>query len=163
VFARLRLQQGFALIELLAAIVMINVGILVILLALNSGMVTLRRTAELSTAAAVADAHMERFRAIRYNSIYLDSTSLGTTDATYQGDGAYSASQVNQACSPLVSACTPSQTITGPDSRSWRIDTYVVWRTPAGGRPVKEVTVVVRKPAAAKALARVVSTVDEDF
>ena len=43
------------LIELLAAIVMINVGILAILLALNSGMVTLRRTAERSTAAAVAD------------------------------------------------------------------------------------------------------------
>ena len=42
--ARVRSQQGFALIEMLAAIVIINIGLLAILLALNSGMITLRRS-----------------------------------------------------------------------------------------------------------------------
>ena len=61
--ARLRGQQGFALIEMLVAIVVINIGLLAILLALNSGMVTLRRSAETSTASAVADKQLELYRA----------------------------------------------------------------------------------------------------
>src|SRR3990170_2135555 len=161
--ARLRGQQGFALIEMLVAIVVINIGLLAILLALNSGMITLRRSAETSTASAVADKQLELYRAIPFSSIYLDTTSLAATDSTYQSDSAYSASQVNQACSPLVAACTPSQSVTGPDGRTYRVDTYIVWTTPAGADPVKQVTVVVRKPGAPATLARVVSTAGADF
>lgn len=160
---RARGQQGFALIEMLAAIVIINIGLLGILLALNSGMVTLRRSAESSTASAVADRQVERYRALAFASIFLDTTSLAATDSTYQSDSAYSASQVSQTCSPLVAACAPSQTVTGPDGRSYRVDTYVVWTTPTGGSAVKQVTVVVRKPASPTVLARVVSTAGTDF
>ena len=160
---RARGQQGFALIEMLAAIVIINIGLLGILLALNSGMVTLRRSAESSTASAVADRQVERYRAIAFASIFLDTTSLAATDSTYRTDSAYSASQVSQTCSPLVAACAPSQTVTGPDGHSYRVDTYVVWTTPTGGSAVKQVTVVVRKPASPTVLARVVSTAGADF
>jgi Tfp pilus assembly protein PilV len=156
-------EGGFALIEMLAAIVMINVGLLVILLALNSGVLTLRRSAQASTAAALADKQLELYRAITYSSIYLDTTSLASADSTYTGDSSYSASQISQTCSPLVAACTPSQTVTGPDGWSYRVDTYIVWATPPGGRPVKLVTVVVRRSAATATLARVASTFDEDF
>ena len=160
---RARGQQGFALIEMLAAIVIINIGLLGILLALNSGMVTLRRSAESSTASAVADRQVERYRAIAFASIFLDTASLAATDSTYQTDSAYSASQVSQTCSPLVAACAPSQTVTGPDGRSYRVDTYIVWITPTGGAPVKQVTVVVRKPGSPTVLARVVSTAGAEF
>jgi len=160
---RVRGQQGFALIEMLAAIVIINVGLLAILLSLNSGMVTLRRSAESSTASAVADRQIERYRAITFASIFLDTTSLAATDTTYTADVAYSASQVNQTCSPLAAPCTPSQTVTGPDGRTYRIDTYIVWTTPTGGDPVKQITVVVRKPGSSTALARVVSTAGAEF
>ncbi|MBA2642716.1 MAG: hypothetical protein H0U82_07315 [Actinobacteria bacterium] len=172
VFLRLQSQRGFALIELLAAIVMINVGILAILMALNSGMVTLRRTADRSTAAAVADKQMERYRALLYSSIYLDTASLAATDATYQGDSAYSATppppappgtQVNQVCAPLVAACTPSQTVQGADNKSYRVDTYIVSTTPPGGQQVKQVTVVVRKAGTTPSLARVVSIFGSSF
>ena len=163
--SRIRSQEGFALIEMLAAIVIINVGILAILLALTSGMTTLRRSAETSTASAIADQQLEKYRALAFTSIYLDSASLApaATDSTYELDSAYSASQVSQTCSPLVAACTPSQTVTGPDGRSYRVDTYIVWVTPAGGADVKQVTVVVRKPGAAATLARVVSTAGANF
>ena len=161
--ARVRGQQGFALIEMLIAIVVINVGLLAMLLALNSGMVTLRRSAESSTASALADQQIERYRARAFAAVYLDTTSLAATDSTYQSDTAYSASQVNQTCSPLVAACTPAQTVTGPDGRSYRVDTYIVWTTPAGGSAVKQVTIVVRKSGNPAALARVVSTAGADF
>jgi Tfp pilus assembly protein PilV len=163
VIQRLRSQNGFMLIEMLAAIVIINVGLLVMLLALNSGVVTLRRSAQASTASAVADMQLERYRAFTYSSIYLDTTSLASVDSTYTSDSNYSTSQINQTCSPLVAACTPSQTVTGPDGRSYRIDTFIVSSTPAGGRPVKLVTVVVRKSGTTPTLARVVSTFDEEF
>jgi type II secretory pathway pseudopilin PulG len=168
--ARLHSQHGFALIELLAAIVMINIGILALLLTLNSGALTLRRSAELSTASAVADKHMERFRALAFGSIYLDTTSLSTINADtttlgtiYRGDSAYSAAQVNQVCSPLVASCLPSQTVTGPDGRSYRVDTYIVWVTPASGDPVRQATVVVRRSTGSASLARTVSTFGENF
>jgi Tfp pilus assembly protein PilV len=161
--AQPRDEQGFALVEMLIAIIVINVALLAILLSLTSGVASLRRSAEVSTASAVADKQLERFRAVAYTSIYLDTTSLAATDSTYQADSAYSASQVSQACSPLVAACTPSQTLTGPDGRSYRVDTYIVSVTPAGGTAVKQVTVVVRRVGTTGTLARVMSTAGLDF
>jgi len=81
---------------------------LAILLALQSGMITLRTSAERSTASAVADRQIERYRALAFAAIYLDPTLVGATDSTYQTDTAYSASQVTQTCTPLSAACTPS-------------------------------------------------------
>ena len=94
----------------------------------------------------LADKQMEIYRTIAYSCVYLTSA---TGDTTYSGDSAYSASQVTAAdCSPNTtpptSATTASQTVTGPDSLSYRIDTYIVSVTPTGGRAMKKVTVVVR-------------------
>lgn len=161
--SRMRDEGGFALVEMLVAIVVINVGLLAILLSLTSGMTTLRRSAETSTASAIADRQLERYRAVAFTSIYLDTASLAAADSTYTSDAAYSASQVNQTCGTLTAACTPSQTVTGPDGRSYRVDTYIVWTTPAGGTAVKQVTVVVRKSGSTATLARVVSTAGADF
>ena len=161
--ARLRDEGGFALVEMLIAIVVINVGLLAILLSLTSGMTTLRRSAETSTASAIADKQLEKYRAVAFTSIYLDTASLAATDTTYQSDAAYSASQVSQTCGTLTAVCTPSQTVTGPDGRSYRVDTYIVWTTPSGGTAVKQVTVVVRKSGSTATLARVVSTAGADF
>lgn len=156
-------EQGFALVEMLIAIVIINIGLLAILLALTSGAAALRRSADTSTASAIADKQLEQYRALAYTSIYLDTTSLGSVDSTYTTDSAYSASQVSQTCSPLTAACTPSQTVTGPDGRSYRVDTFIVSVTPSGGSAVKQITVVVRKSGSTTTLARVVSTAGVDF
>jgi Tfp pilus assembly protein PilV len=160
---RVRDEGGFALIEMLIAIVVINIGLLAILLALTSGVTTLRRSAETSTASAVADKQLERYRAVAFTSIYLDTAALFTTDSTYQADAAYSGSQVSQTCGTLTAVCTPTQTVAGPDGRSYRVDTYIVWATPSGGTAVKQVTVVVRKSGTTATLARVVSTAGVDF
>src|SRR4029079_12780962 len=92
---RLRSERGFGLIELLMAMVMLNIGILAIVAAFNSGMFALSRASKISTASALADSQMEQYRAITYSAIALDSTALGTVDNTYKCDSALGASCPN--------------------------------------------------------------------
>ena len=51
----------------------------------------------------------------------------------------------------------------GPDHRSYRVDTYITYSTPTGGRQVKQVLVVVRDAAKTTLpiLARNASTFDQ--
>ena len=173
--ARLRSQEGFGLIELLISMVMLNIGILAIVAAFNSGALALKRAGEVSTASVVADKQMELYRALKYTEIALDSTSVTTanTDTSYQCDlankidpagacgGANQQAQQLKTCSPLTPQCNPRQTVTGPDQRSYRVDTYVVSQTPPTGRAVKLVTIVVRRGSDLQALARVSSSFDQ--
>jgi hypothetical protein len=52
--------------------------------------------------------------------------------------------------------------VTGADRKSYRVDTYILTTTPANGRPLKVVTVVVRdgQKLSARPYARVTSTFD---
>jgi Tfp pilus assembly protein PilV len=67
------------------------------------------------------------------------------------------------------SPCTtwhPTETVTGADDRTYRVDTYVTWQlvvNSAGttGRNAKRVTIVVRNPATKQIYARATSTFDE--
>jgi prepilin-type N-terminal cleavage/methylation domain-containing protein len=145
--SRLRADQsGFGLIELLIAMVILNVGLLAIIASFQAGIVTLSRASKVTTAAVLADQQMELYRAITYDSIRLASATIPGT-APYTTDAAYSASQITTpACSgpPYPDECNASRTATGADNKSYRIDTYIVQTTPTGGRPVKQVTIVVR-------------------
>lgn len=168
---RLSSERGFGLIELLMAMVILNIGILAIVAAFSSSMFALNRASRISTASALADSQMELFRALTYNAIALDSTSLSSVDNTYLCDSALGSScpnptagEVTTACSgsPLPNQCLPSRTATGADRKRYRVDTYITTTTPTNGRPVKLVTVVVRdgRNLAARPLARVASTFD---
>ncbi len=163
---RARADDGFGLVELMISLVVLNVGVLAIVAAFSSGAVTIRRAQETQTALSLADKQMELFRAIRYVDIYLDSTSVTTADsnATYSGDTANTHTQEVATCSPLTDACRPMRTVTGsatPDNRSYRIDTFIDTETPANGRTVKRVTVVVRRSDPLQTLARLTSVFDQ--
>lgn len=69
--ARLAEEHGFGLIELLAAIMMLNIGILALMGAFNSGALALRRSAATSNGTAVADKVMEVYRDLKNCGIYL--------------------------------------------------------------------------------------------
>ncbi len=169
---RLRRDDGFGLVELLMAMTILNVAILAVVAAFSSGMVSLRRAGKLATAAAIADTQMELYRGLTYDAIYLDTTSYNGADATYKGDLALSGSPaptpVTAACAGVPPACNPSRSVTGPDRRSYRVDSYIVSdvvKNQSGtaiSRTQKRVTVVVRDGAnvAGPALARVTSTFD---
>jgi Tfp pilus assembly protein PilV len=143
---RLSDQQGFGLIELLIAMVVLNIGILAIVAAFNAGIITLGRASRVTTAAVLADQQMELYRAITHDSIRLAAATIPGT-APYTTDSAYSATQVTTptcAGPSYPDECNASRTVTGADNKSYRLDTYIVQMTPSGGRPVKQVTIVVR-------------------
>jgi len=168
---RLSSERGFGLIELLMAMVMLNIGLLAIVAAFNSGMFALNRASKISTASALADSQMELYRAVTYSAIALDSTALGSVDNTYKCDSALGAScpnstsgEVTTTCSgsPLPNECNPSRAAVGADHKNYRVDTYIVYTTPANGRQLKVVTVVVRDGSNlnARPYARETSTFD---
>jgi Tfp pilus assembly protein PilV len=170
--ARLRAEEGFGLIELLIAMVMLNVGILAIVGAFNSGIFALNRASRVTTASALADQQMELYRALTYPAIALDSSTLAGADNTYKCDTALGAScpnatsgEVTATCSgsPLPNECLPSRTTVGADRKNYRVDTYITSLTPTGGRALKLVTVVIRDGSklSARPLARVASTFDQ--
>ena len=148
---RARDERGFGLIELLAAMTVLAIGILALFAMFESGIRHLTRASTITTAGALADREMENFRAIRYQSIGLPETLVAplAADPLYTGETAWQSSSVNRvglvACGP--SPCTddvPVQTLTGADGKSYRVDTYVTWQTVGAGRQVKLVTIVVR-------------------
>jgi type II secretory pathway pseudopilin PulG len=169
---RLRSEQGFGLIELLMAMVMLNIGILAVVAAFNSGIFALNRASRITTASALADSQMERFRALTYAAIALDTTSLAGVDNTYKCDSALGGScpnstsgEITNTCSgsPLPNECLPSRTVTGADRKNYRVDTYITTSTPTNGRALKVVTVVVRDASklSARPLYRAASTFDQ--
>src|SRR5262245_64142413 len=77
------------------AMVMLNIGILAIVAAYQTGTFALNRASKISTASALADQQMELYRAIKYDAIALDTTSLGSVDNTYKCDSALGSSCPN--------------------------------------------------------------------
>lgn len=167
--ARLRGQTGFGMIELLIAMLMLNVGVLAIVAAFSSSSISIRRASRSATASALADAQMELYRALTYGAIGLDAASVSSTDNTYKCDVALgtgcpnsTASEVTVACSaPLPPECKPSQSVTGADAGRYRVDTYITLQTPTSGRVGKLVTIVVRDVGnSSRTLVRESSTFD---
>ena len=163
--ADLRTEEGFGLIELLISIVMLNVGILALVAAFNSGALSIQRASQTATAGTLAEKQMELYRAQQYSNVALEASLVATAqgDATYIGDPAYNATQVTKVCAgpPYATQCQPMRTVTGPDGISYRVDTYMVLYTPTDGRAVKQVTVVVRRASPLKTLSRLSSTFDQ--
>jgi len=147
---RLRSEGGFGLIELLLAMLILNIGLLAVVAAFSSGMISLNRASRITTGAVLADQQMELYRALTYGQICLEQTAVDATDTKYRADpaiGGNIALLITSGCTPLNDEHNPSRVTTGADRKSYRVDTYVVQTTPTGGRPVKKVTVVVRDSA----------------
>jgi len=183
---RVREEGGFGLIELVLAMFMMNVGILALVAAFNSGAIALRRASHVSTGAAIADTQMELYRGLTYAQIGFDSTQIAGLDNTYLCDAALGASCPNTITTCAAAPCadntvptrtncaagppaeclpyrsvTASTTPASPDHYAYRIDSYIKYTTPTNGRQLKQITVVVRDAAnPARTYARQTSTFD---
>jgi Tfp pilus assembly protein PilV len=174
--SRLRAEEGFGLIEILLAMIFISIAIMVLVSGFASATIAINRASRISTAGVIADSQMERFRSMSYAYIGLDTA--GATDSLYTGDtacvgvactnvaptaGAASCRSGGAVYTAFPKNCAASQTMTGPDGRSYRMDTYVrAVQSVAIGNPrtTKLVTVVVRDPATNN---RVIAREESDF
>ena len=102
-----RREHGFGMIELLASMTVMLIGIFAVFAVFQAGIVQIRRASTITTAAAVADSEMEKFRAVRYDSIGLADSDIAAADATYRSDSAYKAD--TSPTTTLASAMTTSQ------------------------------------------------------
>src|SRR3982751_3825743 len=86
VTARLRHEGGFGMLELLIAMVVLNVGLFALVGAFNASSVSINRARYTSAAVAVADRQMETYRGLTNCAIWLDQWLMpasGTTYASY--------------------------------------------------------------------------------
>jgi Tfp pilus assembly protein PilV len=177
--------SGFGLVELIIAMFILTVAVSAMLSLYVSTATSMQRAGQKGTALALAEKQMETYRTVPFAGIRLDSTQIPTgsdpyvtahaSDATIPSSSGQAAfdpsSQVANyyvACSSLpVAACQPVQTVTGPDHRSYRIDTYIEYVSadttfshvaPASGLALKRVTVIVRDANSTSILARASST-----
>ncbi len=173
---RAREESGFGLLELLMAMVMLNVGILAVVAAFSSGNAALARASRVSTATALADKQMEIYRGADYDNIVFTTSEWNSAigDSVYTGDSVFQTNMVNPTppkalvstvttCPSAVvaQACDPSFLVTGADHRKYRVDTYLYFDTPNYGNQLKTITVVVRDgDVTSKTYARDTSTFD---
>jgi type II secretory pathway pseudopilin PulG len=163
---RLRKEEhGFGLIELVISMVILNVGLLALVAAFNSGSVALKRAGQVSTATVLADKQLELYRGIKFTGIGLQSGLVTTAngDSLYVANWPSGTADTTSCTDATKPECKPMQTVVGPDGRSYRIDSYVVSNPVSGGtRPVKTVRVIVRDGLVpSRNLVRAESTFDE--
>jgi Tfp pilus assembly protein PilV len=140
--ARLRSDGGFGLIELLVAMVVMMIAVLALVAALTSSHVSVVRASRISTAAAIASAELEKFRALRWTEIATPSTNpFPTTGA----DGR---------------PYTVNMTVTVVCPNAPTIPVSLTTDCGAGnGRPIKLATVIVSDTS--RVLVRETTTFDE--
>jgi type II secretory pathway pseudopilin PulG len=87
VLLRAREEKAFGLIELVIAMVMLNVGILALVATFQSGALAIGRSAYSSNATVVADKTMEVYRALQSKAIYLSAPAGGGADVSGYPNG----------------------------------------------------------------------------
>lgn len=160
-----REEAGIGLVELVIAVAVMNVAIMAMFAMFQAGAVTLLRAARTSNGSVVAEKQMELYRGILYADIRLNDTLVSGADATHTGAAEWvsAASQVtSSACVSTTAACMPVQSsVTGPDGRAYRVDTYIRTATTSSGRNGKQVTVRVYLASdTTRLLARLTSNFD---
>jgi prepilin-type N-terminal cleavage/methylation domain-containing protein len=168
--------EGFGMVELLIAMTILAVAVGALITTFVSSAVSLRRAGQKGTAVTLADTQMEWYRRLQFTGIRIDGGLVPATGSYVTAHSADStippstgqavAGQNGDSACPSGSepvACLPVQNVTGPDRRSYRVDTYINYvnndatlsiATPASGLTLKRVTVVVRDGTSGTILAR---------
>ena len=118
IVARGRTERGFGMIELLAAMTVMLVGVLAVFALFQSGLVHLRRASTVTTAGALADAEMERFRAARFETLGLDSSEVAAVVTAenpdvYAADEAYAPDSTTTTVTAGLTSTATTLTVSG--------------------------------------------------
>ena len=146
-----------ALIELLMAMVVLNIGIFALIATFQSGSMALRRAALVSNGSAVGDKVMETYRGLQNKAIFLSAPAGGGNDVSGMPNGipnstsTYAPIPASSAANvPAGLAIDPTkavQKVTGPDGQSYPVYTYIIMVQPSTSYGyLKQVTVMVFDP-----------------
>jgi Tfp pilus assembly protein PilV len=147
-----RSESGFLTIELMAAVLIITVSLLALMAAYDQSFFSIHSPAKTSAAGQLAENQLELYASLPYSSIGLDSTTLTTsksTDVNYSSDESAlpgTGSDVTITGCGSSAQCSPVQTLTGSDGKSYKLETFIraLTNNSASTWTEKVVTVVVR-------------------
>jgi len=80
---RLRSEEGFGMLELLMAVVMLSIALMALMGVFASGTLALRSSASTSNGTVVADKVMEVYRELKDCAVYLSSSTIPTSGQYY--------------------------------------------------------------------------------
>lgn len=149
---RLRNEDGFLLVELLAAAVIMTIALLALMGAWDATFTSLRAGAKNSSASLIAENQLELYASLQYSAIGLDATTLTSvksSDANYSTDEAAlpgSGSDVTISGCGSSPQCLPVQTVKGGDGHTYKLETFIrlLPNSSATNWYEKVVTVIVR-------------------
>ena len=125
--AKLRGEEGIGLVELLIALLVLNVGIFATLGAFTSAATAINRASHVSTATAISDKQMETYR-----------------------DSAFAS--IPSTCSPTPTSSTSTSSVVGADGRTYTLTvnascaSQLSTGTYQGSSQVKQVTLTIKDP-----------------
>jgi hypothetical protein len=124
----------------------LTIALLALAAGYDEAFVSLHKASQKTVAAELADRQLELYRALPYDSIGLDptATTAAASDAVYNGDPILAGDWVTDPITGVqtqqpsgtvndvtfagcgaTANCLPIQSVTGTDSRSYRIETFV--------------------------------------
>lgn len=166
-------QDGFLMVELVVATIVLSIALLALMAGYDSAFVSIRKANQKSAAAALANAQLELYASLPYASIGLDEATTDavgdSTNAAY--DALYATNSILASDGSLVNGvvepdgtfndvkvtgcgtapnCLPVQTLTGSDGHSYRVETFirdVTEQTSNISWSTRNVWVIVRDPS----------------
>lgn len=146
------------LVELVISLTFLAVAVGALIAVFASTVLSLRRASIQGTALTLTDKQMEAYKTLPYSGLMLDASTIpsgsdpyvtaNASDSTIPpSTGQVTGGSVGAAACTAPTQAQPqcaTQNWTGPDGRSYRVDSYIVASTPSGGRAGKQVVVVVR-------------------
>jgi hypothetical protein len=126
------------MVELLAAMSVMVVGLLAVFTMFQSGIISIRNAGHQTTAAVLADSQMEKLRAAEYESIGLANAAVDAADSVYKGDIAYTVGggATSSLATPMSASDTTMTVASGapfPSTNGFRVKVeYEIVRVTAG-------------------------------
>ena len=117
--ARLRNNSGFLMVELLVAMFVLTVALSALVAVFTTGILTMRRASQVTTATFLADARMETYSAMTSMDIGVDlgAGTVAALDSTYKNDAACANASISKTCATNgVAATETGPTGTTPDT-----------------------------------------------